>query len=417
MTLAPLLWLAFGAFAIGTEGFVIAGLLPGLARDLGVSIAAAGQLVTAFALTYAVGGPVLSVATASVDRKRLLAGSLAVFLGGNLLAAFAGGYWQLLAARLAMALAAATFMPAASAYAAAAAPPERRGRALSIIYGGLTLAVAVGSPLGVAVGERYGWRRTFLAVAGLSALAGLGLRSLPRAAPAATPTLAERLAAGRRPDVLAVLASTALVLAGLFTFYTYLAPFLGVAGGLRGQGVALVLFVFGLGGVAGNLLGGAAADRWGPRRVVAALPVVLVAIFASLSLAAQALPPATALPVIVALVALWGLAGFAFPAAQQSRLVRLDSRLAPITLSLNASATYAGITVGALLGSLVIRRGQVAALGWAAAACQAAALGLVVLTARATAEAFGVRAGAQEGADPAANDALLKPGPARDEAA
>lgn len=123
----PLLCIALGAFAIGTEGFMLSGLLPGVAADLGVSISLAGQLVTAFSLTYALASPLLAVATGSLDRKRLLMGSMVVFALGNVLAASAHGYGMLLAARITMALAASVYMPAASAYAAATASPERRG--------------------------------------------------------------------------------------------------------------------------------------------------------------------------------------------------------------------------------------------------------------------------------------------------
>jgi predicted MFS family arabinose efflux permease len=378
--LTSLIWLALGAFAIGTEGYVIAGVLPAVAGDLGVSIPVAGQLVTAFALTYALGAPLISVAAGALDRRRLLLGSLAVFAAGNLAAMLAHGYAGLLAARLVMALAAATFMPAASAYAAELAPPARRGWALSIIYSGLTLALGIGTPLGVVIGHRWGWRLTFAGVAGFSLIAIVGLRLVLRSG--ATPihtSLAERLAVARRPDVLIVLASTVLMMAGVFSVYTYLAPFLRKAGGIDGQALALVLFFFGLGGAAGNLLGGRASDRWNPRRVVGGVLVALMLLFPLLSLAAQLLPVAVAAPVLVALIALWGLVGYAFPSSQQSRLVRLDPRLAPITLSLNGSAVYAGISLGALLGSIVVGRGHLTALGWAAAACEALAFAVLQL--------------------------------------
>jgi predicted MFS family arabinose efflux permease len=375
---ASLFWLALGAFAIGTEGYVIAGLLPAVAGDLGVSIPVAGQLVTAFALAYALGSPLLSVATAALDRRRLLLASLGAFVGGNLLAALAHGYGMLLASRLAMALAAAAFMPAASAYAAAAAAPERRGRALAVIYTGFTLAMAIGAPLGVIVGTRYGWRLTFVGVAGFAGLAIVGARAaLGRSAPGAAATLAERFTVARRPDVLAVLLSTTMVMSGVFTVYTYLAPFLRVAGGVDGQAVAVVLFFFGVGAAAGNLLGGAASDRFGPRRVLRVVLVSLVAVFSLLSLVARTVAPTTARPVLIALIGLWGLAGFAFPAAQQSRLVKLDPRLAPITLSLNGSAIYGGISLGAVIGSVVVRGGHLTSIGWVGALCELAALATV----------------------------------------
>lgn len=208
-SLNHLTWLTLGAFAIGTEGFMIAGLLPTLARDLNVGVIAAGHLVTAFSLAYAIGAPVMTVLTAGLERRRLLAVAMGGFTLANLLAALAPGYFGLLAARLLLALSAASFMPAASGYAATLGGPERRGRALSMVTNGLTLAIIAGVPLGVLVGEGFGWRATFLGVAGLAALSLLGiLARLPRQPPRATATLGERLALAKRGDMLAVLATS-----------------------------------------------------------------------------------------------------------------------------------------------------------------------------------------------------------------
>jgi predicted MFS family arabinose efflux permease len=215
--LTCLLWLTLGAFAIGTEGFMIAGLLPALAQDLNVGLPAAGHLVTAFSLAYALGAPVMAVLTAGLERRRLLALAMSGFVLANLLAALVPSYVGLLGARLLLALSAASFMPAASGYAAALGGPERRGRALAMVTTGLTLAIIAGVPLGVLVGEGFGWRATFLGVAGLAALSLLGiLARLPRQQPGATASLGERLALAGRGDVLAVLATTTLAMAGAF---------------------------------------------------------------------------------------------------------------------------------------------------------------------------------------------------------
>jgi predicted MFS family arabinose efflux permease len=168
-SLTSLIWLTLGTFAIGTEGFMIAGLLPTLAHDLDVSLPAAGHLVTAFSLAYAIGAPVLAVPTAGLERKRLLAIAMGGFALANLLAALAPGYVGLMGARLLLALSAASFMPAAGGYAAGLGGPERRGRALSMITGGLTVAIIAGVPMGVVLGNAYGWRATFLGVGGMAA--------------------------------------------------------------------------------------------------------------------------------------------------------------------------------------------------------------------------------------------------------
>ena len=217
-------------------------------------------MVTAFSLAYAIGAPVMAVLTAGLERRRLLAVALSGFTLANLLAAIAPGYFGLLAARLLLALSAASFMPAASGYAATLGGPERRGRALSIVTNGLTLAIIAGVPLGVLVGDGFGWRATFLGVAGLAALSLLGiLARLPRKPPGATPSLGERLALAKRGDMLAVLATSVLTVAGTFTVYTYLGVFLAGVAGLGPQGLALVLLGFGLARAVGTRLGGSAS--------------------------------------------------------------------------------------------------------------------------------------------------------------
>ena len=159
-SLRCLIWLALGAFAIGTEGFMIAGLLPALARDLNVGLPAAGSLVTAFSLVYAICAPVMAVLTAGVERRRVLALAIGSFALANLLAALAPNYSSLLAARLLLALSAASFTPAATGYAATLGGGRRHGLAISIVTNGLTLAIVIGAPFGALVGQGSGWRAT-----------------------------------------------------------------------------------------------------------------------------------------------------------------------------------------------------------------------------------------------------------------
>jgi predicted MFS family arabinose efflux permease len=268
-SLNSLLWLTLGAFSIGTEGFMIAGLLPALAQDLNVGSSAAGQLVTAFSLAYAVGAPVMAVLTVGLERRRLLALAIAGISIADLLAALAPSYAGMLAARLPLALSAASFMPAASGYAAALGGLERRGRALSVVTNGLSLAIVAGVPLGLLVGQRFGWRATFLGVGGLAALLLVGILSgLPRQVPGTTTSLGERLALTKRFDMLAVLATSVLTVAGTFTVHTYLSVFLTEVAVIGPQGLALVLLGFGVASAVGTRLGGTAADYWGARHTV-----------------------------------------------------------------------------------------------------------------------------------------------------
>jgi DHA1 family inner membrane transport protein len=373
-SLSSLLWLALGAFAIGTEGFMIAGLLPAMARDLNVGLPAAGHLVTAFSLAYAIGAPVVAVLTAKLERRRLLAVAMAGFSIANLLAALAPGYAGLLAARLLLALSAASFMPAASGYAAALGGPERRGRDLSMVTNGLTLAIIAGVPLGVLVGEGFGWRATFVGVAGLAALSLLGiLGRLPSQLPGTTASLGERLALAKRSDMLAVLATSVLTVAGTFTLYTYLSVFLAEVARIGPKGLAIVLFGFGVASAVGTRLGGIAADRWGARHTVIVGCVLALLAYLVLSLG-TALGPTQALLALLPAILLWGLASWGLITAQQARLVALAPTLAAVSLSLNSSAIYLGSAMGAAVGALVMANGGVGRLGWVAAGFSMAAL-------------------------------------------
>jgi predicted MFS family arabinose efflux permease len=373
-SLASLIWLTLGAFAIGTEGFMIAGLLPALARDLNVGLPAAGNLVTAFSLAYAIGAPVMAVLTAGLERRRLLAIAMGGFALGNLLAALAPGYSGLLAARLLLAFSAASFMPAASGYAAAVGGPERRGRALSKVTTGLTLAIIAGVPLGVLVGQGFGWRATFFGVAGLAALSLVGiLTGLPCQARGVTAGLSERLALTKRSDILGVLVTSVLTVAGTFAVYTYLGAFAAGVAGLGPQALAPVLLGFGLASAIGAQLSGSAADRWGARSTAIFGGALALLAYLAFSVS-PALGPARAMFVVLPAILLWGFASWGLITAQQAQLVALAPALAPISLSMNSSAIYLGSALGAAVGALVVANGATERLGWVAAGFGLAAL-------------------------------------------
>jgi predicted MFS family arabinose efflux permease len=382
--LARLAWLALGTFAVGTETFVVAALLPSIAADLGTAVAAAGGVVTVFALAYAVGSPVLSVLAANVDRKRLLVVCMVLFAVGNLLAAAAQSLGHLMLARILLALTAGLYVPTANAVAAAVAGPQRQGRGIAIVVGGLTVSVVVGVPLGAWLGAHASWQATFILVAAMSALAALGLAAgLPRDLPRGASTLQQRLELARRPDVLRGLAVTFAFSAGVFGLFTFLAPLLMGPAGLDAQGVSAVLFLFGVCSAAGNILGGYAADRFGALRTVRASLFALAIVLTAIALSADALPPAAARVAIVALVGLWGITGWSVHSAQMTHLVRLTPNLGSVALSLNASAFYLGVASGSALTAFALGFMTVADLGWIAAAAQLLALAIAGLPRRA----------------------------------
>lgn len=376
-----LAWLALGAFAIGSEGLMIAGILPRIAEDLSVPVAHAGHLVTIFALAYAIGSPLIAVATARWERRVLLITAMVVFAFANLAAAFATGFFGLAVSRVVLALSAGTFMPAAFAYAATAVEPTKRGRALSFVYTGMTLALVIGVPLGTAVAAHLGWRATFIMVAVLSlvVLAGVALK-LPAVSGPPAPGLAERFAVARRADVLQVIGLTVLVLAGAFGVYTFIGAYLEAALGASPEAVAGFLILAGLAGAAGNTLGGHAADRWNHRRFLTLVLVMLSLAFALLPVIPLVLPGLAGWFAAGLALALWGLFGWAFPAVQQVRLLAIDSRLASVLIALNASAVYLGTAAGSAVGALVIERYSVQAVGWVGAGIEVVALIFMLAT-------------------------------------
>jgi predicted MFS family arabinose efflux permease len=383
---APLYWLALGTFAVGTESFMIAGLLPGMAADLAVSVATAGQLVTAFAFAYALSSPILTALTGHIGRRALLIGSMAAFALANIIAFLSHDYAQLMAARVLLAFAAGLYVPGANALASAVVAPERRGSAIAIVNGGLSLAIAIGVPLGAVIGDGMGWRATFAGVAALAALAVAGLLyGLPRGIGAglATATLGQRIKTAAQPPVLLTLLVTTLWAMASYTTYTYLALFIGATTELHGAQISYVLFAWGASAALGLVISGKAIDRHGPRAVIVPALTTSAVAFLLMSTSAHLLPRHwEILPAIAAVIA-WGIAHWAFYPAQQTTLVGIAGvKAAPIVLSLNASFMYLGFSLGAAFGSLTLSYGGVRNLGYASALSMIAAIALATANQR-----------------------------------
>jgi predicted MFS family arabinose efflux permease len=378
-----LLSLAGGAFAIGTGSLIVTGILPHLASGLHVSVDTAGLLISIFALAYAVGSPILSTLLGDADRKLVLAGAMTVFGLANLGAAFAGDFWVVMGARIVMAFSAGVFMPAANAVAVAVSAPERRGRAIALVTGGMTVSLILGIPIGTAIVGFGGWHLAFLIVALFSALSLAGLLvKLPRGLPRGTNTLRERLQVAARGDVLLALATTMLWTTGAFVLYTYIAPFLTNHAGIAGPWLAATLVVSGIGSAIGNQLGGMASDRFGPERTLTVVLALLAAALLAASLIAVGLPPAAAIWPIPFVLLVWSAAGWAGHPSQMSRLAAMAPDAAVVALSLNASALYFGIAAGAALGQQVMRHAGTWPLGFVGAACEVAALAVLFVAMR-----------------------------------
>jgi predicted MFS family arabinose efflux permease len=374
-----LFWLALGSFTISTEGFVISSLLPDIATDAGISIPLAGTLITAFALAYAIGTPILATLTGEWDRRRVILWTLTFFVIGNLVAALSSSFELLLIARIIMALSSGLFAATAQGTAVALVDDHHRARAIAVVVGGTTVAVALGAPLGALVAAFAGWRGTFFAIAGLGALVGAILwYRLPRGIIGTRLPLRARLSAAVRPGVMPILLTTTLALIGAFAVFAYVAPLAIESGGLSPIALPGMLLAFGVGAVIGNIAGGQAADRFGATRTVGWSLALSAAMLVMLSVVPTFLPQHIAGPVLMAMMVPWGIVGWAFPPAQASRIIKLAPDAAPIVLSLNASALYLGVALGAVVGGAVLRYGVPADLGVVAAVFPVIGLGVVL---------------------------------------
>ncbi|MFC4907730.1 MFS transporter [Actinomadura gamaensis] len=340
-----LLPLALATFAVGTDSYVIAGLLPAIATDLRVSTPAAGQLVTVFALVMALSAPVMGALTSGLDRRSALLIALSIFVAGNAVTALGTGYEAVMIARVVTAAGAGMINSAASSTAGAIAPPERRGTALAFVLGGLTLATALGLPLGTLIG-RTDWHLTLWAVAGIGLAALVGIAAgLPEVTlPAAS--LGDRLRPLKQGRVLALLAVTTLVFLGAYTLYTYIGPALQDATGGSPSRLTVILLAWGTGVLTGNLIAGRLIDRHDPAHVLTG-PLIIAAIALALTSVATATLVST-----LAWAAIWGVALGAVVVPQQHRLIALSPAAAPVLLGLNSSAIYVGIALGGGLGGL-----------------------------------------------------------------
>jgi len=387
-----ILLLTAGMFVIGTEAFMIAGLLPALARDLEVSVSAAGQLVTVFSLAYAFGSPILATLTGKAERRKLLSGAMLLFAAGNALCGLANVYWLVFLGRVITAAGAGLFAPSAAAAASALSDPDHRGRALSLVLGGATVALILGVPAGTWLAYMMDWRLPFRVVAGLSAAAAAGIRLFfPKVEPPESVSMRERLSQLKRPLILSALAASLTWGTGVFLVYTYIADIFGQFGA-AGRTVSFVLLLTGLASFAGVQFGGYAVDRYGSHNIIVLTLFLLMLAVIGLSLLHE-IPGYTG-PLLLggASMALWGFSGYAFNPAQQHRLIGISGTASGIVLSLHNSAIYFGTALGAMVGGLVLDIGGASDLG-----CCSAGAFVLALIAHGASRRLAVRAGGASG--------------------
>lgn len=361
---AACLPLLIATFAVGTDAWVVAGFLPMMASDLHVATGAAGWSVTVFAVAYAIGAPLLAARTATVSRRRVLALALVTLAAANVATALAVDLPMLLISRAVAGAAASLVTPTAGAVAAATAPSTHRARALALVVTGLTLATAIGVPIGAAVSVFTGWRGAVGGVAALCLLTAVAVLLLAPDVPgSARAPLVARFAPLADFRVRRTLILTTLGMAAAYCGYAFVGPVTGTSGGL----LTAVLVAYGCGALGGSLTSGPLTDRVGARYTLAAAYGLMAAALLIVGLQG---------PLLVTLFGalLWGAASWAQTPPQQHRLLASAPDAATMVIGLNASALYLGIAAGTGLGSVLLPLGVHAVIWCAIGAAIAAAL-------------------------------------------
>lgn len=371
--------LGVAIFAQGTSELMLAGLLPEIARDLDVSIPQTGLLISAFAVGMLVGAPVLAVLTLTWPHRTALLAFLAVFTASHVVGAVTDSYAVLLGTRVVGAFVYAGFWAVASVAAVGLAGQDRRGRAMGVVAGGLTVATIIGLPAGTAIGQQFGWRAAFWVVAIMSALAMAAVAAtITDTASATTPDLRAEVRTMANPRLWLAYATTALATAALLVTFSYLAPFLTDTTGLSSGAVPVVLGLYGLGSLVGITIGGRMADTHPFRTLYVGAAGLVVA---SLALALLADQP---LPAIVAITLLGGF-GFAVNPALNARVFAEAGGAPTLAAATNISAFNVGITAGPWLGGAALGAGAgYPTLAWLGAGLGVIALGVITVSMRRT---------------------------------
>ncbi|WP_295977304.1 MFS transporter [uncultured Variovorax sp.] len=353
------LWaLLAGNFVIGTGVMVVPGTLNEISASLSVTAATAGQLITAAAAVMCVGAPLLAAAVAGWDRRQLLALTLLWYAAGHLLCALMPSFGALLPVRMLTVIAPAIFTPQAAACAGLLVPPEHRGRAVTFVFLGWSMASVLGLPIGALIGGHLGWRMAFAAIAVLSVASATSMWiTLPSGIRPAALTAASWSRVLRSPVLMGIVSVTALQGAGQFVLFSYFGPILKQSFGADATTLSVMWALFGICGLVGNMVVSRFIDRAGAGRMVLVTTVLI-------ALSLLLWPLASTLAWLAVVLVPWGLGCFAANSAQQARLVGLAPALAPGSVALNSSGIYTGQAVGAALGGWLLAHDASAWMSW-----------------------------------------------------
>lgn len=368
-----LISLTVGAFAIGMTEFVIMGLLPNVAADLGVSISAAGQLITMYALGVAVGAPILTVLTHKIPQKKLLVFLMLLFIAGNILSVAAPNYAVLMGARLITALTHGTFFGVGAVIASKLVSPDKQAGAVSIMMAGLTIANIIGVPLGTFIGQHLGWRASFATIAVMGAITLIGiLMFIPQMRQDKPVSVMQQISALTSHKLLLFLLIAVLGNAGLFAVFTYITPLLVQVTGFAEHSVTWILVLFGCGVTIGNIIGGKLAD-WKLMPSIIGIYLTICVLLTLFTFTVHS-PIAS-----VVTIFLWGAASFAVFPGMQVRIISLAQSAPALASTTSHSAGNLGNATGAFIGGTVITHLSITSLPWVGAVLVASALILSIV--------------------------------------
>lgn len=351
--------LAIVSFLVGTSEFVIAGILDVVANDVGVTVAAAGQLITVYSLSYAIGTPILIAFTAKMDRRKLMLAALALFIAGNLVTISTTGFAMLVGARIILALGTGVFMVMALTVAAKIAQPGKQGSAIAKVLIGFNLALILGVPLGRVIAGSYDWKIIFTGIGVLSLIAiFVLLLAIPKFERETPIPIREQLSIFKTPRISLALSIGFFWILGYTIIYTYISPFLIAITGMSDRMVSIGLFAFGIASLLGSQVGGYGADKWGiPRTMIGGLLLhsgilLLITAFSH------------SVMFVMPLLMLWAFFAWSTGPVQQVYLIGMAPEASGIILSLNTSIIQLGMAVGAVIGGMAVENISLQSVGW-----------------------------------------------------